>query len=57
MRFASAAGDGQFKRWWDGRRERFHPDFVRFVDANLGKPVESLDGKPVSVTPRMGEEV
>lgn len=31
-----------FKTWWEPRRERFHPDFVRFVDDNLGKPPNPL---------------
>ena len=37
-----ASGGVRFKAWWDQRRERFHPDFVRFVDNNIGKPIESL---------------
>ncbi len=40
VRFASA-GQG-FMRWWEPRRERFHPDFVAFVDDNIGKPREGL---------------
>lgn len=44
VRFAS--GGVRFKAWWDARRERFHPDFVRFVDDNLGKPVESVGEHP-----------
>ncbi|MBI2800102.1 MAG: hypothetical protein HYX63_07405 [Gammaproteobacteria bacterium] len=31
-----------FKTWWAPRRERFHPDFVRFVEDNLGKPLNPL---------------
>ena len=44
IRFAS--GGARFKGWWEARRERFHPDFVRFVDDNLGKPVESVGEHP-----------
>lgn len=41
VRFASA-GKSRFQTWWDARRERFHPDFAAFVDANIGQPVEAL---------------
>lgn len=44
VRYASSGVTGQFKIWWGSRRERFHPDFVRFVDQNIGKPVESVGG-------------
>ena len=37
-----ASGGVRFKDWWGARRERFHPDFARFVDDNLGKPIESV---------------
>ena len=40
VRYASAGN--VFKEWWSTRRERFHPDFVRFVDDNIGKPVEPM---------------
>ena len=42
VRYASAAPG--YIRWWQSRRERFHPDFVRFVDDNIGKPVEPVNG-------------
>ena len=43
VRYASSGG-ARFKSWWDARRERFHPDFVRFVDDNLCQLVEPLHG-------------
>lgn len=36
VRFASRGP--LFHRWWGERRERFHPDFVRFVDGHLVRP-------------------
>lgn len=41
VRFAS--GGPRFPIWWDKRRWRFHPEFARFVDDNLGKPIEALN--------------
>jgi hypothetical protein len=41
-----ASGGVRFQGWWNERRERFHPDFVRFVDDNLGKPLESVGEHP-----------
>jgi hypothetical protein len=38
VRFASQT-DG-FAKWFRVRRARFHPDFVAFVEDNLGKPLE-----------------
>lgn len=43
VRFAS--GGKRFKGWWEQRRERFHPDFVRFVDAQIGQPPGSLSAQ------------
>ena len=43
-----ASGGVRFKDWWNARRDRFHPDFARFVDDNLGKPLESLREPPSS---------
>ena len=40
VRFAS--GGTRFKGWWQIRRERFHPDFVDFVDSNIGQPIDEL---------------
>ena len=44
VRYASSGA--RFKDWWGVRRERFHPDFVGFVDDNLGKPIESVGDQP-----------
>lgn len=41
VRYASAAPG--YGLWWQSRRERFHPEFARFVDDNLGKPVEAVN--------------
>ncbi len=43
VRYASAAPG--YGPWWQSRRERFHPDFARFVDDNLGKPVEAVNAE------------
>lgn len=43
-----ASGGERFKAWWNERRGRFHPDFVRFVEDNLGKPIESVSEHPPS---------
>lgn len=43
VRYASAAPG--YGRWWEKRRERFHPDFVRFVDDNIGKPIEAVTAR------------
>ena len=42
VRYASAAPG--YRVWWQNRRERFHPDFVRYVDDNIGKPIEPVNG-------------
>lgn len=39
-----ASGGVRFKEWWGKRRERFHPDFARFVDDNLGQPIGTVGG-------------
>lgn len=44
VRYASSGV--RFKEWWGKRRERFHPDFARFVDDHMGKPVAALGGSP-----------
>ena len=49
VRFAS--GGKRFSTWWGARRERFHPDFARFVDDNIGKPVEPVLAETVTVRP------
>ena len=41
VRYASTAPG--YALWWQSRRERFHPEFVRFVDDNLGKPIEAVN--------------
>lgn len=40
IRYASTAPG--YSDWWLSRRDRFHPDFARFVDGNIGQPVESM---------------
>lgn len=43
------AGNGPtFRNWWSQRRERFHPDFVRFVDEHLQQLAET-DAAPRAV--------
>lgn len=37
-----ASGGLYFTDWWNERRERFHPTFVKFVDEHLGLSIESL---------------
>ena len=49
VRYASS-GDS-FATWWHPRRERFHPDFVAFVDANLGKPTGDLAASTARTPP------
>ena len=41
VRYASTAPG--YALWWQSRRERFHPQFARFVDDNLGKPIEAVN--------------
>lgn len=44
VRFASSGE--KFRTWWEPRRERFHPDFIAFVESHLERPVEELHAAP-----------
>ncbi len=40
IRYASTAPG--YAEWWRSRRDRYHPEFARFVEANIGQPVVSV---------------